>query len=107
MLIVLCAGDQHGWGLLRALEARLGKRLLPGQLYRQIDAMLTDGLIEERARPSRAIETRDEHTGGAEPRRFFRITGLGRRALDAEGRRLEGLVSEMRASGLLPSRRRP
>ena len=105
-LIVLAAGEQHGWGLLRALEARLDKRVLPGQLYRQIDAMLADRLIEERDRPHRAMEARAGHVGGAEPRRFFRISALGRRALDAEGRRLEGLVTELRTSGLLPSRPR-
>lgn len=106
-LMVLAAGDQHGWGLLRALEARLGTRVLPGRLYRQLDEMLADGLIEERDRPARPAETRNEHLGGAEPRRFFRMTAIGRRALEAEGRRLEGLVSELRTSGLLPSRRRP
>jgi DNA-binding PadR family transcriptional regulator len=105
-LLVLSAADLHGWGLLRALESRIGSRLLPGQLYRQIDAMLVDELIEERDRPRNGRGTRDAHVGGAEPRRFFHLTAFGRSVLEAEARRLDGLVSELRTSGLLPSRRR-
>jgi DNA-binding PadR family transcriptional regulator len=106
ILVVLATADRHGWSLLRALETRTGGRVLPGQLYRQIDALLADGLIDERDRPrGLGREMRDERVGGAAPRRFFRLTPFGRSALTAEARRLEGLVSELRTSGLLPSPR--
>ena len=108
-LVVLAGGDRHGWALLRALEARTAARVLPGQLYRQLEAMLDEGLITEHDRPSRGA-TRDErppHAGGAAPKRFFRLTPFGRRVAQAEARRLATLVDELRGTGLLPAKGRP
>jgi len=102
LLVVLAGGDRHGWGLLRELEQRTGARVLPGQLYRHLEAMLADGLVEEHDQPRGATrETRDERVGGAQPRRFFHLTDFGRRVADAEAQRLDVLMSELR---LLKSR---
>ena len=49
VLIELVDQPQHGWSLLRALENRTGARVLPGQLYRQLDALL-DVLAREKVR---------------------------------------------------------
>ena len=70
-------------------------KLSAGTLYRSIQRMLEQGLIEEtRERP--APELDDER------RRYYRITSLGRSAARAEARRLAGLVRLARASGFAP-----
>ena len=114
VLVVLLDGELHGWGLLRALEPRIGERVLPGQLYRQLEAMLTEQLIEEHDSPGRASKDdpderhgRDSRTGGAAPKRFFRLTTFGRAVAKAEARRLEAMVDELRGKRLLPERGRP
>ena len=97
----------HGWGLLRALEPRLGEQVLPGQLYRQLEAMLAEQLIEEHGSPSRPSRNeRDDRVGGAAPKRFFRLTPFGRAVARAEARRLEAMVDELRDKRLLPERGR-
>ena len=107
VLVVLTDGELHGWGLLRALEPRLGERVLPGQLYRQLEAMLDEQLIEEHAAPAKpAKRDRDDHVGGAAPKRFFRLTTFGRAVAKAEARRLEAIVDELRGKRLLPERGR-
>jgi DNA-binding PadR family transcriptional regulator len=104
ILIALSDGERHGWSLVQALdEGSGGTRLLPGHLYRTLDRMLADGLIEERARP-------DDHETpsgkrGAAPSRFFQMTPLGRDVARAETSRLEGLVARSRAGRLLRQRR--
>ncbi|HEX5216161.1 MAG TPA: hypothetical protein VFV98_11910 [Vicinamibacterales bacterium] len=107
VLVVLLDGELHGWGLLRALEPRLGAQVLPGQLYRQLEAMLAEQLIEEHGAPSRPSRNeRDDRVGGAAPKRFFRLTPFGRAVARAEARRLEAMVDELRDKRLLPERGR-
>jgi len=108
VLVVLLDGELHGWGLLRALEPRLGEQVLPGQLYRQLEAMLAEQLIEEHGSPSRPSRNeRDDRVGGAAPKRFFRLTTFGRAVARSEARRLEAIVDELRDKWLLPERGRP
>jgi DNA-binding PadR family transcriptional regulator len=107
VLVVLTDGELHGWGLLRALEPRVGERVLPGQLYRQLEAMLGEQLIEEHDVPSRPAKLeRDDRVGGAAPKRFFRLTAFGRAVARAEAKRLEAMVDELRGKRLLPERGR-
>jgi DNA-binding PadR family transcriptional regulator len=71
--------------------------LSAGTLYRSIQRMLEQGLIEETAeRP--APELDDER------RRYYRITAFGRTAAKAETRRLAQLVKLARESGFAPGR---
>jgi DNA-binding PadR family transcriptional regulator len=66
-------------------------------LYRSIQRMLEQGLIEETAeRP--APELDDER------RRYYRITAFGRTVAKAEARRLAQLVKLARESGFAPGR---
>ena len=105
LLVELLDGPQHGWSLLRAVEDRTGVRVLPGHLYRQLDAMLESGFIE--AIPmSESLRTRSTHVGGAVPKRLFRLTALGRRVARAEAVRLEAMMADARVRRLLPDRRR-
>jgi DNA-binding PadR family transcriptional regulator len=104
ILVTLADGERHGWALIRALDVAAGAgRLLPGHLYRTLDRMLDDGLIEERASPR--SPTAPQTPRGAARTRFFRLTPLGREVARAETNRLAGLVARSRASRLLQERR--
>ena len=104
VLLVLADGERHGWSLVQTLdEPHGGTRLLPGHLYRTLDRLLDDGLIEERDRPTSPQTLRAKR--GAAPSRFFRLTPLGRDVARAETRRLEALIERSRAGRLLRQRR--
>lgn len=97
ILMALAEDDRHGYAIIQDVAARTrGEvKLGPGTLYRSIQRMLEQGLIEEtRERP--APELDDER------RRYYHITPFGRAAARAEARRLAGLVRLARASGLAP-----
>jgi DNA-binding PadR family transcriptional regulator len=86
ILLVLAAGERHGYGLRREITACTGGRMRVGNgsLYRSIDAMLATGLIGE------ARVVIDE---GAAARRVFQLTDLGERIARAETERLVHLVT--------------
>lgn len=104
ILIALAEGEQHGWSLVQTLDEPSGRtRLLPGHLYRTLDRMLEDGLVEERDQPS-TPQTTDGKRGTA-PSRFFRLTPFGREVAKAETHRLEALTARSRNRLLLGPRR--
>jgi DNA-binding PadR family transcriptional regulator len=70
-------------------------RLSPSTLYASIKRLLDQGLIEE-------LAERPDPKHDDERRRYYRLTRLGRRVATAEARRLERLLEDARASGLLP-----
>src|SRR6187455_923113 len=81
VLLALVGGDSHGWALVRDIQQRGGfDRVMPGNFYRTLRAMLADGLIEE-------APGRDEPTEDDERRRYFRLTARGADAAAAEARR--------------------
>ena len=97
ILMVLADDDRHGYAIIQAIAERTGDRVRigPATLYRSLQRMLEDGLVEElRERP--APENDDER------RRYYRITTSGRRAARAEAQRLADLVTLARQSGLAP-----
>ena len=88
-LLALGRGDRHGYALLKEIEERSGGVVapLPAALYRHLQRMLEDGLIDEAARrPARANDD--------ERRRYYAITLLGRRVAEAEIRRLEQVLAQ-------------
>jgi DNA-binding PadR family transcriptional regulator len=95
ILLALSDEPRHGWTLVRDVQDRLGERLLPGNFYRTLRRMLADGLIEET--PTRRRDEDDR-------RRYFRLTGEGRRAARDEARRLQALVVDRRTQRLLRAR---
>lgn len=98
VLLALVDGERHGWHLVREVQQRGGfDRIMPGNFYRTLRAMLADGLIEE-ARDRAAVDPEDDR------RRYFRLTARGGQAAAAEARRLEALVLESRAKKLLTRR---
>ena len=87
ILLSLAAGEQHGYAIMQdVLERSDGKiRLWPATLYGTLKRLIDAGLIEESdERP--AAELDDAR------RRYYRLTKLGRRVLDAETARLKELV---------------
>ena len=92
MLMVLAEGEAHGYGIKKEAERRSEgrSRLEPGTLYRLIHKLWEDGLIEESARRPTA--------GEDERRRYYRLTELGRRVVQAEAHRLAELVDWAKAS---------
>jgi DNA-binding PadR family transcriptional regulator len=92
ILLALSAGDCHGYGIIQDVAARTGGalRLSPGTLYRTIQRLLEQGLIEEPRKPSRR---------GADPRRrYYRLTPFGTEVARAETRRLVELVRLARSA---------
>ena len=97
ILLALVDEPRHGWSLVREIEGRLGgDPLLPGNFYRTLRRMLSDGLIEQVAQPDDA--------SGDERRRYFQLTREGERVARDEARRLSALVADARARRLLKAR---
>jgi DNA-binding PadR family transcriptional regulator len=87
ILLSLAAGDQHGYSIMQeVLNRTSGKvRLWPATLYGSLKRLIEEGLIEESGdRPARELDDAR--------RRYYRLTRLGRRVLDAESERLQDLV---------------
>ena len=80
-------GPVHGYRIGKEVERRTGGRIALGAttLYRVIRQLLESGLLAEAAAP-RDADSDDER------RRYFRITPAGRRALEAEVRRLRTVL---------------
>ncbi len=86
ILLSLSTEDRHGLGIAADIkEFTAGRTVLgPGTLYGTIKRMLDAGLIEDLESP-----------GGDDDdprRRYYRITGLGRRTLELETERLSALL---------------
>ena len=96
LLLALSSAEQHGYGLVQAIEAGTDGlvSLDPGNLYRVIKRLLADGLIAESER-RRVAEV------GEERRRYYRLTALGGRVLAEELRRLRALTSSPAARAAL------
>jgi DNA-binding PadR family transcriptional regulator len=87
VLLSLADEEQHGYGIMQEVLERTGGkvRLWPATLYGSLKRLIDAGLIEESSdRP--AAEFDDAR------RRYYRLTRLGRRVLDAESERLQELV---------------
>ncbi len=89
ILLVLAAGERHGYGLKREIaqstEGRM--RVGNGSFYRSLDVMLAIGLIGE---------TRGTIDDTPTPRRLFRLPDLGELIARAETERLVQLVAVAR-----------
>ncbi len=93
ILVALADGDRHGYAIMQEVSKRSGGmvRLGPGTLYGAISRLLRDGLIEE-------SEERPDPIMDDSRRRYYRLTGLGGRALAAEAKRLEDLARLARST---------
>jgi DNA-binding PadR family transcriptional regulator len=96
ILLALADGEKHGYAIMLEVEANtMGSvKMGPGTLYGSIKRMLASGLIEETGeRPD--ASTDDQR------RRYYRLSGLGQRALRLEAERLERQVSVARLKQVL------
>jgi DNA-binding PadR family transcriptional regulator len=107
LLVALHAGERHGYALMADVEELTGGtiRLGPGTLYRSLQRMRVDNLVEEVAAEDLAADWRADRR--AERRRSYRITPAGRAAATAEARRLERLLRSAAGLGVLPSEEHP
>ena len=99
ILLALADEDRHGYAIIQDVAARTGGEVTlgAGTLYRSIQRMLEQGLIEELTeRP--APELDDER------RRYYRMTPFGREVARAETARLAALLRLARQSGFQPGR---
>ena len=99
VLMSLAEGERHGYAIVQDIAERSSARLQlePGNLYRILQSMLDDALIEESER--RPAPDRDD-----ERRRYYKITAFGRKVASAEATRLADLVNDARARNLLKGR---
>jgi DNA-binding PadR family transcriptional regulator len=97
ILVSLADRDRHGYSVMKdVLERTDGAlRFSPSSLYASIRRLLEKGLIEE-------LDERPDPENDDERRRYYRLTRLGRAVAAAEARRLERLLVDARATGLLP-----
>jgi DNA-binding PadR family transcriptional regulator len=99
-MLSLAAGEQHGYGIMQdVLDRTTGKvRLWPATLYGSLKRLIEADLIEEsKKRP--APEEDDAR------RRYYRLTTLGKRVLDAECDRLQDLVRAIQTTRAVATQR--
>lgn len=87
-IILSLAGEQkHGYAIIKEVESLSDQRvvLATGTLYSALRRMLDDGWIERVPGSFSPVDNRE--------RKFYQLTRLGRRILDAETNRLRKLVN--------------
>ena len=94
ILVALAAGDRHGYGIIKEIEARAGAGAAPttGALYLALQRMEADGLIQPARRPPPGADAR---------RHYYALTSAGRAAAEAESLRLSALLTQVRAKTLI------
>ena len=96
VLLAVADRPRHGYSIMQEVAERTERqvRLWPAALYALLRELeKSDFIVESDQRP--AADEDDER------RRYFALTPLGKRVLDAEVRRLEAIVSHARASRAL------
>ena len=96
ILLSLSSGEKHGYEIMKQVkqdthgQVKMGS----GTLYGSIKRMIADRLIEEAG--DRVDQSLDD-----ERRRYYRLTDLGRHALNMELQRYSEVVSMAQERGLL------
>lgn len=91
ILLSLTPGKKHGYAISKDVKALSNQRvnLSTSTLYTAIGRLLDQELIE------RLFDKEDE-SGPGLPRKSYALTELGKRVLEAETSRLQGMVNEAR-----------
>jgi DNA-binding PadR family transcriptional regulator len=89
ILLALAGGDRHGYGIMQevARQSEGQYKLGPGTLYDNLEKLMNQAIVDDVPRQLANDDPR---------RRYYTLTGLGRRILSAEVARLEGVVREAR-----------
>jgi DNA-binding PadR family transcriptional regulator len=96
ILLAVADGPRHGYSIMQEVSERTDGqvRLWPAAMYALLrDLQETDFIVESNDRPAAAEDD--------ERRRYYALTSLGKRVLEAEVRRLETIVTQARASRAL------
>jgi DNA-binding PadR family transcriptional regulator len=96
ILLSLANGEKHGYEIMKQVrEDTRGKvKMGNGTMYGSIKRLLTDKLIEAAG---------DKVDPDNERRKYYKLTGLGRKALHAEMQRYVETVSILKARNLIPN----
>jgi DNA-binding PadR family transcriptional regulator len=96
IMLALADGELHGYGIMQEAQRITGggTRLGPGTLYRSIQRMVIDGLIEE-------LDIALDDETDDERRRYYRLTTRGRAVARGQAQRLAVLVDTARDRKLL------
>jgi DNA-binding PadR family transcriptional regulator len=99
ILLAVADEERHGYAIIQDVSARTdgAVRLSAGTLYRSIQRMLEQGLLEE-------VDTRPAPELDDQRRRYYHITPFGAAVARAETKRLTDLVRLARASGFATRR---
>ena len=91
ILLSLAPGKKHGYAIMKDVKVLSKARinLSTSTLYTAVGRLLDQELIE------RLFED-DADSGPGLPRKSYTLTELGKRVLDAETSRLQGMVTEAR-----------
>jgi len=98
ILLALADGEKHGYAIMLEVEANTNARVImgPGTLYGSIKRMLKAGLVEEGGeRPDPQLDD--------QRRKYYKLSGLGRRTLREEVRRLESQLKLAKTKHVLTS----
>lgn len=98
ILLALSSRERHGYGIMKQVEtdSRGKVNMGPGTLYGSIGRMIDAGLIRESAK--RIDPEMDD-----ERRVYYKITGLGEKALEAELQRYCEVVAVARQNRFMPN----
>lgn len=91
-LVALSGGEAHGYAVMQDVETSSDGlvKMGPATLYGTLKKLVDEGLVEEVVRASAP--------GDDVRRRYYRLTGLGRRVCVAEADRLSKLVRRTRTN---------
>lgn len=91
ILLSLAPGKKHGYAILKDVKDLSGERvnLSTSTLYTAVGRLLDQELIER-------LDDDDDDPSPGLPRKSYALTELGRRVLEAETIRLQGMVKEAR-----------
>ena len=95
ILLALAAGERHGYGLVKDIEALSDGevRMDPANLYRALKRRVQVGLVLDLGRREVASEER---------RRYYGLSDQGRQLASAEALRIDRLAAVARTRRLLP-----
>ncbi len=98
ILLALSTKERHGYGIMKQVESdSQGKvNMGPGTLYGSLGRMIDGGLIRE---SNKKIDPEMDD----ERRIYYKITGLGQKALAAELQRYRKVVAVAKQKRLSPS----
>lgn len=101
LLVILAEGDSYGYAIKKELARASGGVLEPeiGSLYRMIARLAASGLVDEA--DDRVPGDGDRKSPG-HPRRYYRITELGRSVMVAEAARMRRLLDAAMSKRLIP-----